>query len=98
MSSFVDGRSPGRVAVEWTEEGENILADSPETGVENDVRAFRAAIVAGWASEYARRRASGEDPELAMSDLRRWAHAYFQGDDDELDDLPEAVAVGASAG
>jgi hypothetical protein len=98
MSSVVDGRSPGRVAVEWSEDRENIFADGQGTGIENDVRAFRAAIVASWAAAYARRRASGDDPELAMSDLRRWAHAYFQDDDDELDGLLEPAVAGAGAG
>jgi hypothetical protein len=91
------------MAVEWSDDLENIFADGLGTGVENDVRAFRAAIVARWAAEYARKRGSGADPEVAMSDLRRWAHAYFQpndagADDDETEDCAlEAVAAGGVA-
>ena len=81
MSSFVDGRAPGRMAVEWSEDRENIFADGSGASVDEDVREFRAAILERWAAEYAQRRTDGSDPEHALCDLRRWAHAYFQPDE-----------------
>jgi hypothetical protein len=92
MKLLLEMNAPRPLLLEWKEPRATALLEEMEGGIEVEARAFRAAIVARWAAEYAGARAAdgGGGDAAALADLRRWSHAYFHaaGDDgpDETDD------------
>ncbi|HEY2729995.1 MAG TPA: hypothetical protein VGK52_08630 [Polyangia bacterium] len=68
------------------------IAELP-SGVENEVRSFRAEI-AKWASAYARQRQGdpARDSSAAAADLRRWSREHFQATQ-----VPDADASATAA-
>jgi hypothetical protein len=67
------------LVVECSEPREISVIAELASGVENEVRSFRAEI-AKWASEYARQHQGDatRDPSRAAADLRRWSREHFQ--------------------
>jgi hypothetical protein len=89
MKPSLDMTATRRLLVEWKEPRATALLEELETGIAAEARAFREAIVARWAAEYASKRDGdgGQDPAAALADLRRWSRAYFQAaDGDGRDD------------
>jgi len=82
MNISLDGNvrdSMETLVVECSEPREIAVIAELASGVENEVRSFRAEI-AKWASAYARQRQgdAARDPSAAAADLRRWSREHFQ--------------------
>src|SRR5260221_5091006 len=82
MNISVEGNvrdSMKTLVVECSEPREIAAIAELASGVENEVRSFRAEI-AKWASAYGRehRGDAARDQSAAAADLRRWSREHFQ--------------------
>src|SRR6266851_1840785 len=82
MNISLDGNvrdSMETLVVECSEPREIAAIAELASGVENEVRSFRAEI-AKWASAYGRehRGNAARDQSAAAADLRRWSREHFQ--------------------
>jgi len=69
------------LVVRCSEPREGVLLAELESGIDVEMRAFRAEI-ATWASGYARGREGADvtDPREATADLRSWSRQYFEAE------------------
>jgi hypothetical protein len=82
MNISLDGNVPDAMktlVVECSEPREMAVIAELESGVENELRSFRAEI-ATWASAYARHHQgnAARNAGAAAADLRRWSRERFQ--------------------
>jgi len=82
MNTSLDGNvrdSTETLVVECSEPRETDVIAELASGVENELRSFRAEI-AKWARAYARQRQgdAAREPSAAAADLRRWSRQRFQ--------------------